>query len=134
VQNPREILSAIAKNKNIKFFYISVPLFSMSVFLEMVFSEVMNRQLSGAHTHLYTEDSLKYMSNEFNFEIVSSWWFGTDMVDLYRSVGVLIEKNLNTKKMTTEWQRLFSSLIDPLQKSIDKRHQSSEVHMIFKVH
>lgn len=32
VQHPRAVLKALAANKNIKFFYISVPLFSMSVF------------------------------------------------------------------------------------------------------
>ena len=134
LQNPREILSAISANKNIKFFYISVPLFSISVFFEMIFPTVMNRQLSGAHTHLYTEKSLEYMAKEFKFENVATWWFGTDMVDLYRSVHVLLDKKNDTKSMTHLWSEMFSSIIDPLQLSLDKKHLSSEVHMIFRVH
>jgi 2-polyprenyl-3-methyl-5-hydroxy-6-metoxy-1,4-benzoquinol methylase len=131
VQNPREILSAISKNKNIKYFYISVPLFSPTVFFEMVFPNIMNRQLSGAHTHLYTESSLNFMADEYNFDIVASWWFGTDMVDLYRSIAVSMEKNNN--KMQSSWKDMFNQMIDPLQLELDKKHMSSEVHMIFKV-
>jgi|SaaInlStandDraft_6_1057023.scaffolds.fasta_scaffold31311_2 2-polyprenyl-3-methyl-5-hydroxy-6-metoxy-1,4-benzoquinol methylase len=133
VQNPREILTAISQNKNIKYLYISVPLFSVTVFFEMIFPNIMNRQLSGAHTHLYTESSLKYMAKEFDLDIVASWWFGTDMVDLFRSVAVSLEKNSGTNKMETAWKELFSPMIDPLQLSLDKKHMSSEVHMIFKV-
>ena len=133
VQNPREILAAISANKRIKYFYISVPLFSISVFFEMIFPDVMNRQLSGAHTHLYTETSLQYMAKEFNLDIAASWWFGTDMVDLYRSIGVSLENNNNTKRMEPIWKELFSSVMDDLQLSLDKKHMSSEVHMVLKV-
>lgn len=33
--NPREILNAISRNKNVKYYYLSLPLFSYSVFWEM---------------------------------------------------------------------------------------------------
>ena len=99
----------------------------------MVFHGVMNRHLSGAHTHLYTEDSLKYMAKEFNLSIVASWWFGTDMVDLFRSVTVCLNKDKDTHKMKQKWTELFSPVIDELQLKLDEKHMSSEVHMIFKV-
>jgi len=133
VQNPREIISAISKNKKIKYLYISVPLFSISVYFEMVFPKVINRHLSGAHTHLYTEESLKYMAKEFNLDIVASWWFGTDMVDLFRSVTVCLDKDNDTSKMKPKWMELFTPVIDELQLKLDEKHMSSEVHMIFKV-
>lgn len=133
VHNPREIIGAISENKKIKYLYISVPLFSISVYFEMVFHGVMNRHLSGAHTHLYTEDSLKYMAKEFNLSIVASWWFGTDMVDLFRSVTVCLDKDKDTHKMKRKWTELFSPVIDELQLKLDEKHMSSEVHMIFKV-
>ena len=79
------------------------------------------------------ESSLKYMAKEFNLDIVASWWFGTDMVDLYRSISVLLEKSDNTKKVTSIWSNLFSPVIDSLQLDLDKKHMSSEVHMLFKV-
>jgi hypothetical protein len=133
VQNPREILTAISANKKIKYLYISVPLFSFTVFFELVFPEVMKRHLTGGHTHLYTESSLKHMAKEFNLDIVASWWFGSDMIDLFRSVSVSLEKNKDTKQISSTWSELFSPVIDDLQLRIDEKHMSSEVHMILKV-
>ena len=39
VQYPTEFLKNIKKNKKIKYLFISVPTFSLSVFFEMVFSK-----------------------------------------------------------------------------------------------
>ena len=133
VNNPREILAAISANKKIKYLYISVPLFSPTVFFEMILPGVMKRHLTGAHTHLYTESSLRYMAKEFDLDIVASWWFGLDMVDLFRSVSVSLEKNQDTKQMSLLWEELFSPVIDNLQLCLDQKHMSSEVHMMFKV-
>jgi 2-polyprenyl-3-methyl-5-hydroxy-6-metoxy-1,4-benzoquinol methylase len=133
VQYPREILKALESNKNLKYFYISVPLFSLGVFFEMIFPNVMNRQLSGAHTHLYTESSLNYMANEFNLTRIASWWFGTDIMDLFRSVSVSLDQNNFEPKISLIWDELFGSIIDDLQLGIDKKNMSSEVHMLFKL-
>ena len=134
LQHPRLVLSALKDNKKLKFFFISVPLFSISVFFEMVFPNVFNRQLSGAHTHLYTETSLKYMAKEFNLELVASWWFGTDMMDLHRSLSTSIRQNSDISKMTSMWNDLFTPLLDNLQLQLDEKHFSSEVHMLYAVH
>jgi hypothetical protein len=99
----------------------------------MAFPGVINRQLSGVHTHLYTEESLKYMAKEFNLAIVASWWFGTDIVDLFRSVTVCLDKDNYTSKMKRKWTELFAPVIDELQLQLDEKNMSSEVHMIFKV-
>ena len=55
--NPNLLLNSFSKGKA-KFLYISIPLFSLSVFLENSFKNVFPRQLSASHTHLYTKDSL----------------------------------------------------------------------------
>lgn len=133
VQYPREILKALENNKKVKYFYISVPLFSLGVFLEMVFPAIMNRQLSGAHTHLYTESSLEYMANEFNLTRIASWWFGTDMMDLHRSVSVSLSQNNFEPKIALMWNELFGSVLDIFQLELDKKNMSSEVHMLFKL-
>jgi hypothetical protein len=132
VQNPREILRALQQNPKVRFLYISVPLFSPCVFFEMVFPTVMQRQLSAGHTHLYTESSLKWLTNEFSMHQVAAWWFGTDMVDLFRNVAVRLEQQPETINMVETWVEMFTPLIDVMQREIDKKHLASEVHMLLK--
>jgi hypothetical protein len=133
LRQPREFLQALKLNQNIRFFYFSVPLFSMTVFFEMLFPNIMNRQLSGDHTHLYTEQSIEHMVNEFKFKRIASWWFGTDMADLYRSTSVALSKKNYDSKMIELWKDMFSPIIDLLQLELDNKHLSSEVHMLLRV-
>jgi SAM-dependent methyltransferase len=44
--------------------FFSVPMFSNSVIFETVFEQVFPRQLSGAHTHLFTEPSIRWMYDQ----------------------------------------------------------------------
>jgi hypothetical protein len=132
LQNPFEILQALQKNKKVRYIYISVPLFSPCVFFEMVFPTIMQRQLSAGHTHLYTKSSLEWLSNEFDMEQVAAWWFGTDMVDLFRNIGVRLGQQNETKEMVNAWSEMFIPLIDVMQSEIDKKRLASEVHMLFK--
>lgn len=134
LQNPSDMLNAISHNCNIKYFYLSVPLFSLSTFLQLIFPDVMERQLAAGHTHLYTESSLKYLANKYNFEIVSEWWFGTDIMDLYRSISVMLKKQGCSESFLNEWSYYFTKIINPLQLVIDEKQLSSEVHILFKKH
>ena len=130
LQSPREMLKEIQDNNNIKYLYISVPLFSLSVYLEILSPKIFHRQLSSAHTHLYTEDSLLYMCKEFGLRKIAEWWFGTDIVNLYRDIYVTLEQTKSSKKIMKKWQRDFIPIIDAMQLEIDKKHFSSEVHMV----
>lgn len=132
LQEPREVLAAIRDNDSIEYLYLSVPLFSFSVFFEMLSPEIFSRQLSGGHNHLYTERSLRYMCEEFGFESVGEWWFGSDMMDLYRHVAVMLQKRRASKKMREMWRESFGESIDELQLQLDKKHRSSEVHIVLK--
>ena len=132
VRHPREVLARLSENKNVKFLYISVPLFSTSVFIEMVFPMVMPRHLAAAHTHLFTESSLNWMAGEFKMHRVAEWWFGTDIMDLFRSMTVMLQKSPQTREVAAEWQALFAPLLDDLQIVLDKRKLSSEVHALFR--
>jgi hypothetical protein len=134
LQRPREFMAAIAGNRAIKYLLISVPLFSPSVFFEMVFPEVMQRQLSGGHTHLYTESSLSWMAREYSLEPIAEWWFGTDLVDLYRAVLVELERRPDTAGMVEPWGALWAPMIDELQLVLDRRKHASEVHVLYRVH
>ena len=133
LENPRDILLQIKNNPNIKYLYISVPTFSFSTFLESFSQDIFSRQLSGGHTHLYTEDSIKYFVSEYKFEILSEWWFGTDILDLYRHFIVTFKKFGYSEALVDNFKTSFKPLIDNLQLEIDKQKKSSEVHLLLKV-
>ena len=123
-------MQIIKRNKNIKYIYLCVPMYSFSVIYENVFPRVMNRHLGGAHTHLFTEKSLNKCMQRFNFLIHSSWWFGTDFHDLYRSLCVSLEKN-NQKNLFNKLNN-FKELIDEFQLIVDRKKLSSQVHALFR--
>jgi hypothetical protein len=133
VRHPRALLAALRDNPKIRYLYLSVPLFSPSVYFEMVFPEAMQRQLSGGHTHLYTESSLDWTCREYGFGRVAEWWFGTDLVDLYRSVLVGLEADPALRAMAEPWSRSWAGAIDEMQHALDSRKLSSEVHLLLSV-
>ncbi len=132
LQEPRKAIECIAENQNIEYLYISVPLFSLSVYIEMLSNDIFHRQLHGGHTHLYTEESLNYLAKEFEFNIISEWWFGTDMIDLYRNIFINLENNKVSTTIKGHYKKMMNSIIDSMQMEIDKKHYSSEVHMLLK--
>lgn len=133
LQEPRSILKAIKSNKNIHYLLISVPLFSLCVMLEMVFSDISERQLSSGHTHLYTESSLNWICKEYGFERVAEWWFGSDMMDLHRGVSIMLgRQDQPSDTIVQEWSKRFLPVLDALQLQLDQMHLSSEVHMLLK--
>lgn len=132
LQNNREVLNCIKINPNVSYLYISVPLFSLSVYLEMSFPNVFHRQLHGGHTHLYTEKSLNYMCDEFGFDIIAQWWFGTDIVDLYRDISVILENNHASNELKNSFKEMIIPVIDSMQLQLDRKHLSSEVHLLLK--
>ena len=106
-------------------------MFSLSCLVENSFDKVYNRHLGGGHTHLFTEKSLKSLLKNYNFKEKASWWFGTDIPDLYRSFLV----NSSKKKGSKAFEHLTAELrllIDDLQLILDKKKLSSQVHMIFQ--
>ena len=125
---PREFLNVVKQNKNIKYLYICVPLFSLSVIIESNFKNVHNKHLGGTHTHLFTEKSLKKMLGVVNFKSVSEWWFGSDIMDMLRSFEVSSNNNSLLKNKINEYKQL----IDGFQLQIDKKQLSSSIHILFK--
>jgi len=132
LQHPRELLQEIIINQNVKVIFLSVPTFSLSVFLEILNQNVYNRQLSAEHTHLYTEKSLSYLYNEFRLKPISEWWFGTDIVDLFRHMLTTLDLAECSEILKEHWKTVFTPLIDPIQLEIDKKKFSSEVHLILE--
>ena len=128
--DPTDLLKEFKLSK-LKYLYISVPAFSLSVFLENVFPKVFPRVLSNGHTHLFTEKSLNYFAKKNNLKIIGEWWFGTDIPDLFRSL-LVSAKVVNKKKFTNEINKIFKNTLDQLQNVLDKNKTCSEIHMIFQ--
>lgn len=133
IYNSYELLHEIKKNKNIKYLYISVPCFSPSTFVELVFEKNFQRLMAPQHTHVFTSQSIKYMEKEFQFKIISEWWFGTDILDLFRNITIEIYKKEHKNEAFKLFNKMFSKIIDNIQLEIDKKKLSSEAHIIFKV-
>lgn len=129
--NLDEILAAIKDNKNVRYVYLSVPMFSMSCVFEASHQKCYNRHAGGTHTHLFSDESLKYMGDIMGFEELKSWKFGSDMMDLYRMLCVSLEQNGNGA-LKDYFAPKFLKMIDELQLTVDKNEFASEIHLIFK--
>jgi ubiquinone/menaquinone biosynthesis C-methylase UbiE len=133
LQKPNEVLKALVSNQSINYLYISVPMFSPTVFFEMVFNEIMPRHLAKGHTHLFTSSSLEYLERKFKLERQGEWWFGNDIADLYRNIMVTISNDPNMNKMLSSFDGMFKHMIDQLQLVIDENHLSSEIHVVYRI-
>jgi len=133
LQELRTVLRALRENPIPQYIFLCVPLFGLCVFFEMVFPQVYPRHLVSDHTHLFTEKSILWMEKEFGFQRCAEWWFGSDMLDLFRHMSVAISQKDTTKGMTASWEQAMRPLIDPLQLAIDQRHLNSEVHLLLRI-
>ena len=91
LNDPIGALEAFKKSAS-KYLYLQVPLFSFSALLESIHPTVFPRQLNAGHTHLYTESSIDFLCEKYELSKIGEWWFGTDMVDLFRHLRVLTKK------------------------------------------
>ncbi len=130
LQNPREILKLIKDNPAARYLYLSLPLYSPTVCFEAVFPSVMQRHLSATHTHLYTNSSIEWLCQEFKMKRVAEWWFGTDILDLFRSIHVVLGQSGQAAPLRAKWEESFVPMIDELQAVIDRHKQASEVHLL----
>ena len=67
---PQKLIDSF-NNSRANYLFISVPTFSFSVFLENANPDIFPRQLSGGHTHLYTEESLNYLAKKNKLKIIA---------------------------------------------------------------
>ena len=127
--NLDETIATIRENKNIKYIYFSVPMFSMSCVFEAAHQNCYNRHAGGTHTHLFSDSSIAYMLDEMGFEAHKSWKFGSDIMDLYRMLSVCLDSNGNGA-LKDYFAPKFKAMIDDLQLVIDKNEFASEIHML----
>lgn len=133
VRRPRELLSAIAANRRARYAFIAVPMFSPCVFVEMAFPHFAHRHLTCGHTHLFTRESIDWMCREFGLNRVAEWWFGADVIDIYRMVWMTLSRSAEAAAMVKRWEETMLPVVDAMQLAIDKQHLSSEVHMLVRL-
>lgn len=130
LRHPRNALRAFKDSKS-KYIYLQVPLFSLSVLLEHANQDVFPRQLNAGHTHLYTKESLDYLFDEFDLQVVSEWWFGTDIVDIFRQL--VVKSNYIDSEIGNEvLKKYFGNFIDDLQGVLDRDKKCSGVNMVIE--
>lgn len=133
LREPHKFFTAF-QNSNAKYLYYSVPMFSLSVALENTFKNVFPRQLSGGHTHLFTEASIKKMNEIIGVQSIAEWRFGTDVMDLYRHLLINLQANKSSEKMINFIHAGFGRKIDDIQPIFDENHFCSEIHLIASKH
>ena len=69
------------------------------------------------------------MLKKYRLKIIGEWWFGSDILDLYRSLLVSGNKTNNYNYFL---KKNILKSIDSLQQILDKSHQCNEVHIIAK--
>jgi SAM-dependent methyltransferase len=129
LEDPKKIFESFKKSK-LSYLYISIPLFSFSVLIENAFQKIYPRQLGGAHTNLYSKESLNFIAKKYKLKIIGEWWFGTDFADLYRNL--LISSNYKSNFYKKNFDILFRDQLNTLQHVMDKSKKCSEVHLILK--
>jgi hypothetical protein len=129
----KRFLTSVRANKHIKYFYFPVPLYSPSVLMEIMFPDVMPRTLGVGHTHLFTDNSLKKMCEEFGFKRLAEWWFGGNAFDLYRYLAMQMNGKNHQGQLQTAWAEVMDELADDFQLAMDKRKMSSEIHILCSI-
>ncbi len=131
LREPRTILQAISNNPSVSFLYLSLPLFSYSVFFEFINQDCFNRHLSNGHTHLYTSKSIAHFCSEFGFDVIGEWYFGTDIADSFRFMSLQMKK-LKGEKIIKAFSEKFIPIMDDLQEVMDRSEFCSEIHILLK--
>ena len=133
LQNPSSFIQAFCNSKA-KYLFISVPMFSFSVFIESIFSNVFPRLLGGGHTHLYTKRSIQYLLDINKLNLLGSWHFGSDAMDLRRSILVELVKNKCSPGLIKVFSDEFFSIniLDQMQEIFDRNLVCSEVHLLIE--
>lgn len=129
LREPERFFSAFRESST-KYLFYSVPMFSLSVFIENSFQSVFPRQLSGGHTHLFTEKSFRKMNDFLGIASIAEWRFGTDILDLFRSLMVLGRQNYSSDFTLARLSDFFLNSTDQLQSVLDKNYFCSEIHVI----
>ena len=132
VVNLNDILDAVAENPNIRYLFFSVPMFSFSFAIGSLNDGVSDRLLGGGeHTHLFSRESVDWLCNKYNYNVIGEWHFGADMADLMRTMYLILQQDDNIA-LSNYIMDNFMVIIDELQEVIDRHEMCSDLHMVLK--
>ncbi|MBF0629262.1 MAG: methyltransferase domain-containing protein [Magnetococcales bacterium] len=129
LREPQRFFAAFRASR-IEYLFYSIPMFSFSVMLEHLFQNVFPRQLSGGHTHMFTETSFQTLNERLAVHSLAEWRFGVDIMDLYRSCMTTLGENGTSEQMTTRLREGLAPCIDALQAQLDQHHFCSILHCL----
>lgn len=118
----------ICKTHQVRYIYSSVPIFSLTSLVQTLNEGVFPRQLSGGHTHLFTDHSLKTLLKNHQYIVTNDWWFGTDIADLSRTLAVSLDGK--SYRIDEIIQTVLSPAMNRLQEVLDQFRLTSEVHAL----
>ena len=104
----------------------------MSVHLELAFQNIMQRQLSGGHTHLYTNDRSIGCARNISLSGLPSGGSAA-ILSIYTELSPCLWRARKTAARRPECGRdEFLPVLDAMQVELDKRQLSSEVHLLLR--
>lgn len=109
-------------------FAFAVPTVGLATIIDELNVNGASRQLdSVVHTQIFSKRSIQWLLKEIEFEIISEWHFGQDIVDFVR----LISGTSVGKFMNQSYGLCLSNLeIDSIQKQFDMLEMSDSVHIL----
>lgn len=132
-EDPVGLCAALARNPGVRYFLNAVPVFSPASVMQVAFPGVMPRVMGQGHTHMFSEKSLAWLYDKFDFEVLTHWWFGSDAFDLHRSIDVQLRLDPKTAGLAKIWGDMVVPALDKLQLAFDEQKRSSEVHSFLRI-
>jgi len=133
IQDLKQTFAAIKENNSIRYVFFEVPLFSLSIILEIVNQKYYNRQLGHDHTHLFTKDSLSWIYSQHNFSPLATWDYGSEVLDLRRYITLELQKQGASEKLIKQTLGYFIAYGDELQLAIDRSEFASGTIVLVKI-
>ena len=121
LEDPKKTIINISKSLNKgAYFLFEVPRFpSISSFANKCFPETSARNIySPDHLHLFSDESIKLILDNANFNIKSTWYFGQDIYELFGNVACKGKIELNS-----DFHNILP-IINDLQKIVDSNQLS----------
>ncbi|MBI5937888.1 MAG: class I SAM-dependent methyltransferase [Betaproteobacteria bacterium] len=129
--DPHALLQALRGNPRVRYVFLSLPLYSLSVLIEAAFPNVAPRLLEGGHTHLFCDRSLEALETRHQLTRLAAWWFGSDSMDLFRALRLTLAENSDTAALSDEMAARMAPMLDELQGVVDRARFCSEVHLLY---
>jgi len=129
LEDPMAAVEAFNES-NAQYLYLSVPMVSFTALLQGLNESIYPRHLSAGHTHLFSEKSIDYLKDKYQLKSVAEWWFGTDLLDLARTLTAIKNKEGTLKNHPLFVNNYISTILDELQGVLDRNKLCSELHII----